>query len=172
MAQFFWNRPQQRTSSRIQAAATRPRTHPPTQSTNARRRSGTRRRCPIPRRWRWIYDGSHTMLKASTRRIGLRVPSPTSRPRRGCICTRTKARERIRIAISLLHRPPKANNVKTISMFEDFLLYLNHVGLCTEEISGAGEALGNAVQGFPHVTLISAAYNLSRTMGHLHQPAV
>ena len=25
-------------------------------------------------------------------------------------------------------------------MFEDFLLYLNHVGLCTEEISDAGEA--------------------------------
>lgn len=24
-------------------------------------------------------------------------------------------------------------------MFEDFLLYLNHVGLCTEEISDAGE---------------------------------
>ncbi|EGN97770.1 glycoside hydrolase family 15 protein [Serpula lacrymans var. lacrymans S7.3] len=54
---------------------------------------------------------------------------------------------------------------KAISMFEDFLLYSNHVGLCTEEISEAGEGLGNAVQGFTHVTLISAAYNLSRTMG-------
>lgn len=53
---------------------------------------------------------------------------------------------------------------KAVSMFEDFLLYLNHVGLCTEEISDAGEALGNAVQGFTHVTLISAAYNLSRTL--------
>ena len=29
---------------------------------------------------------------------------------------------------------------KAVSMFEDFLLYLNHVGLCTEEISDAGEA--------------------------------
>ncbi|KAJ7171267.1 glycoside hydrolase family 15 protein [Mycena filopes] len=55
--------------------------------------------------------------------------------------------------------------LKAVSMFEDFLLYLNHVGLCTEEISDAGEGLGNAVQGFTHVTLISAAYNLSRTMG-------
>jgi GH15 family glucan-1,4-alpha-glucosidase len=55
---------------------------------------------------------------------------------------------------------------KAVSMFEDFLLYLNHVGLCTEEISEAGEALGNAVQGFTHVTLISAAYNLSRTLQH------
>ncbi|KAJ7438100.1 glycoside hydrolase family 15 protein [Mycena galericulata] len=54
--------------------------------------------------------------------------------------------------------------LKAVSMFEDFLLYLNHVGLCTEEISEAGEGLGNAVQGFTHVTLISAAYNLSRTM--------
>ncbi|KAF8206073.1 glycoside hydrolase family 15 protein [Mycena galopus ATCC 62051] len=53
---------------------------------------------------------------------------------------------------------------KATSMFEDFLLFLNHVGLCTEEISEAGEGLGNAVQGFTHVTLISAAYNLSRTM--------
>ncbi|KAJ7708193.1 glycoside hydrolase family 15 protein [Mycena rosella] len=54
--------------------------------------------------------------------------------------------------------------LKAVAMFEDFLLYLNHVGLCTEEISDAGEGLGNAVQGFTHVTLISAAYNLSRTM--------
>ncbi|KAF5370438.1 hypothetical protein D9615_009716 [Tricholomella constricta] len=37
---------------------------------------------------------------------------------------------------------------RAVSMFGDFLLYLNHVGLCTEEISEAGEALGNAVQGF------------------------
>ncbi|KAF6749414.1 glycoside hydrolase family 15 protein [Ephemerocybe angulata] len=59
--------------------------------------------------------------------------------------------------------------LKSVSMFEDFLLYLNHVGLCTEEISDAGEALGNAVQGFTHVTLISAAYNLSRTMHDMHE---
>jgi GH15 family glucan-1,4-alpha-glucosidase len=56
---------------------------------------------------------------------------------------------------------------RAIAMFEDFLQYSNHVGLCTEEISEAGEALGNAVQGFTHVTLISAAYNLSRTMSGL-----
>lgn len=56
---------------------------------------------------------------------------------------------------------------RAVAMFEDFLLYTNHLGLCTEEISEAGEALGNAVQGFTHVTLISAAYNLSKTMGQL-----
>ncbi|KAF8434283.1 glycoside hydrolase family 15 protein [Boletus edulis BED1] len=53
---------------------------------------------------------------------------------------------------------------RAVAMFEDFLQYSNHVGLCTEEISEAGEGLGNAVQGFTHVTLISAAYNLSRTL--------
>lgn len=37
---------------------------------------------------------------------------------------------------------------KAVTMFEDFLQYLNHVGLCTEEISTSGEGLGNAVQGF------------------------
>ncbi|KAL4244526.1 Glycoside hydrolase family 15 protein [Abortiporus biennis] len=57
--------------------------------------------------------------------------------------------------------------VKAIGMFEDFLQYTNHVGLCTEEISDAGEGLGNAVQGFTHVTLISAAYNLSRLQAKL-----
>ncbi|KAJ4488634.1 Six-hairpin glycosidase-like protein [Lentinula lateritia] len=53
---------------------------------------------------------------------------------------------------------------KAVSMFEDFLLYLNHVGLCTEEISEAGE--GNPLSHCSHVTLISAAYNLSRTLGY------
>ncbi|KAG1769304.1 glycoside hydrolase family 15 protein [Suillus placidus] len=55
---------------------------------------------------------------------------------------------------------------RAVAMFEDFLLYLNQVGLCSEEISESGEALGNAVQGFTHVTLISAAYNLSRTLAN------
>ncbi|THG94157.1 hypothetical protein EW026_g7259 [Hermanssonia centrifuga] len=54
---------------------------------------------------------------------------------------------------------------RAVAMFEDFLQYTNHVGLCTEEISPAGDGLGNAVQGFTHVTLISAAYNLSRMQG-------
>ncbi|ELU43493.1 glycoside hydrolase family 15 protein [Rhizoctonia solani AG-1 IA] len=66
---------------------------------------------------------------------------------------------------------------RAVSMFEDFLGYGNHCGLWSEEISAAGEGLGNAVQGFTvsmyiiagnepltyafatsqHVTLISAA---------------
>ncbi|KAH7908229.1 glycoside hydrolase family 15 protein [Hygrophoropsis aurantiaca] len=34
----------------------------------------------------------------------------------------------------------KALLQRAVAMFEDFLMYLNHVGLCTEEISEAGEA--------------------------------
>ncbi|KAH9176961.1 glycoside hydrolase family 15 protein [Lactarius sanguifluus] len=47
----------------------------------------------------------------------------------------------------------KAALQQAIRMFDDFLQYTNHC-----------EGLGNAVQGFTHVTLISAAFNLSRTM--------
>jgi len=61
----------------------------------------------------------------------------------------------------------KAMLQKAVAMFEDFLGYGNHCGLFTEEISPAGEGLGNAVQGFTHVTLISAAFNLSRTLGQI-----
>jgi len=42
----------------------------------------------------------------------------------------------------------KSMLAKAVTMFEDFLQYTNHVGLCTEEISTSGEGLGNAVQGF------------------------
>ncbi|KAF9491594.1 glycoside hydrolase family 15 protein [Pleurotus eryngii] len=41
---------------------------------------------------------------------------------------------------------------RAVAMFEEFLLYLNHLALCTEEISEAGEGLGNAVQGFTYVS--------------------
>lgn len=76
-----------------------------------------------------------------------------------CLCTLW--------CIEALTRVGEFDNValqRSVAMFEDFLQYTNHVGLCTEEISPAGEGLGNAVQGFTHVTLISAAFNLSRTM--------
>ncbi|QRW17029.1 glycoside hydrolase family 15 protein [Rhizoctonia solani] len=54
---------------------------------------------------------------------------------------------------------------RAVSMFEDFLGYGNHCGLWSEEISAAGEGW---VMRYKHVTLISAAYNLSRTLGQLH----
>ena len=52
-------------------------------------------------------------------------------------------------------------------MFEDLIGYSNHVGLFSEEISKSGEALGNMPQAFTHVALISAAHNLSKTLGRM-----
>jgi GH15 family glucan-1,4-alpha-glucosidase len=50
-------------------------------------------------------------------------------------------------------------------IFEKMLGYANHLGLYAEEIGPSGEALGNFPQGFTHVSLISAAYNLDRALG-------
>jgi GH15 family glucan-1,4-alpha-glucosidase len=50
--------------------------------------------------------------------------------------------------------------------FEKMLTYANHVGLYSEEIGSSGEALGNFPQAFAHLSLISAALNLDRILGH------
>ncbi|WP_022835986.1 glycoside hydrolase family 15 protein [Salisaeta longa] len=49
-------------------------------------------------------------------------------------------------------------------MFEKMLGYANHLGLFAEETGARGEALGNFPQGFTHLALISAAFNLDRTL--------
>lgn len=49
-------------------------------------------------------------------------------------------------------------------LFEKMLTYANHLGLYAEQISPAGEALGNFPQAFTHLGLISAAFNLDRTL--------
>lgn len=49
-------------------------------------------------------------------------------------------------------------------IFERMLGYANHVGLYSEETGASGEALGNFPQAFTHLALISAAYNLDRTL--------
>ncbi|CAM5581760.1 glycoside hydrolase family 15 protein [Streptomyces aurantiogriseus] len=49
--------------------------------------------------------------------------------------------------------------------FEKMLTYANHLGLYAEEISHTGEQQGNFPQAFTHLSLISAAYNLDRTLG-------
>ena len=50
-------------------------------------------------------------------------------------------------------------------IFERMLGHSNHLGLYSEEIGATGEALGNFPQAFTHLSLISAAYNLDRSLG-------
>jgi GH15 family glucan-1,4-alpha-glucosidase len=50
-------------------------------------------------------------------------------------------------------------------MFEQMLGYANHLGLYAEETGPSGEALGNFPQALTHLALISAAFNLDRTLG-------
>ncbi|MDA1219560.1 MAG: glycoside hydrolase family 15 protein [Chloroflexi bacterium] len=50
-------------------------------------------------------------------------------------------------------------------MFEKMLGYANHLGLYAEETGHNGEALGNFPQAFTHLALISAAFNLDRSLG-------
>lgn len=50
-------------------------------------------------------------------------------------------------------------------LFERMLGYANHVGLYSEETGPSGEALGNFPQAFTHLGLISAAFNLDRSLG-------
>jgi len=57
----------------------------------------------------------------------------------------------------------KLNEARLI--FERMLGYANHLGLYAEETGALGEALGNFPQAFTHLSLISAAYNLNRTLG-------
>jgi GH15 family glucan-1,4-alpha-glucosidase len=49
-------------------------------------------------------------------------------------------------------------------LFEQMLGYANHLGLYAEQTGSSGEALGNFPQAFTHLALISAAYNLDRTL--------
>ncbi|QRK11005.1 glycoside hydrolase family 15 protein [Archangium violaceum] len=50
--------------------------------------------------------------------------------------------------------------------FERMLGYANHVGLFAEQVGPSGEALGNFPQALTHLSLISAAYNLDKALGH------
>jgi len=61
------------------------------------------------------------------------------------------------------HDPRRLEEARLL--FERMLGYANHVGLYAEQTGSSGEALGNFPQGFTHLALISAAYNLDRTLG-------
>ncbi|HEX3355461.1 MAG TPA: glycoside hydrolase family 15 protein, partial [Tepidisphaeraceae bacterium] len=49
-------------------------------------------------------------------------------------------------------------------IFEKMLGFANHLGLYGEETGAHGEALGNFPQAFTHLAIISAAYNLDKTL--------
>lgn len=55
-------------------------------------------------------------------------------------------------------------------IFEKMLGYANHLGLFSEEVSAAGESLGNFPQCLSHLALISAAYQLDRSLDRVHVP--
>src|SRR5450432_3131268 len=56
-------------------------------------------------------------------------------------------------------------NMCSFLLFERMLGYANHLGLYAEQTSAQGQALGNFPQAFTHLALISAAFNLDRTLG-------
>ena len=69
--------------------------------------------------------------------------------------------------VEALTRAGRADRVKLEQarlMFERMLGYANHLGLYAEQTSNTGEALGNYPQALTHLGLISAAYNLDRTL--------
>ena len=62
------------------------------------------------------------------------------------------------------HAAPE-NLARARLLFERMLGYANHLGLYAEQTGPQGEALGNFPQAFTHLALISAAFNLDRTLG-------
>ncbi len=68
-------------------------------------------------------------------------------------------------AMTRAGRSDRGQLEKARLMFEQMLGYANHLGLYAEEIGPSGEALGNFPQAFTHLSLISAAFNLDRTLG-------
>jgi GH15 family glucan-1,4-alpha-glucosidase len=65
--------------------------------------------------------------------------------------------------VEALSRAGRINDARL--MFEKMLTYANHVGLYSEQIGPAGDALGNFPQAFTHLALISAAFDLDRALG-------
>ncbi|MGF1469560.1 MAG: glycoside hydrolase family 15 protein [Sandaracinaceae bacterium] len=61
------------------------------------------------------------------------------------------------------YRPELLDQARLI--FERMLGFASPLGLYAEETGSRGEALGNYPQAFTHLALMSAAYNLDRTLG-------
>ena len=49
-------------------------------------------------------------------------------------------------------------------MFEEFISRANHLGLFAEEMTAAGEALGNFPQAFTHIGYIKCAMELTASI--------
>ncbi|MFQ5450195.1 MAG: glycoside hydrolase family 15 protein [Nitrospinaceae bacterium] len=65
--------------------------------------------------------------------------------------------------VEALTRAGKLTQARMI--FEKMLTFANNLGLYAEEVGSHGEQLGNYPQGFTHLALISAAYNLDKALG-------
>ena len=68
-------------------------------------------------------------------------------------------------ALTRAGRTDRARLDEARLMFERMLGYANHLGLYAEKTAHSGEMLGNFPQAFTHLALISAAFNLDRTLG-------
>jgi GH15 family glucan-1,4-alpha-glucosidase len=53
---------------------------------------------------------------------------------------------------------------QAVSIFENMLSFGNHLHMFSEEIASSGEQLGNTPQAFSHLSMISAAFNLDKTL--------
>jgi GH15 family glucan-1,4-alpha-glucosidase len=67
-------------------------------------------------------------------------------------------------ALTRAGRADRRKLLKARLLFERMLGYANHLGLYAEQTGITGEALGNYPQALTHLALISAAYNLDRTL--------
>jgi GH15 family glucan-1,4-alpha-glucosidase len=61
---------------------------------------------------------------------------------------------------------PDGVDYVTKQPFEKILTYSDHLGLYSEEIAPTGEQIGNFLQAFSHLALISAAINLDYQLDH------
>jgi GH15 family glucan-1,4-alpha-glucosidase len=53
--------------------------------------------------------------------------------------------------------------IQAVTIFENMLSFGNHLHIL-EEIARSGEQLGNTPQAFSHLALVSAAFNLDKTL--------
>jgi len=67
-------------------------------------------------------------------------------------------------ALTRAGRTDKRRLADATLLFEKMLGFSNHQGLYAEQTGPRGEALGNFPQAFTHLSLISAAFNLDRTL--------